>query len=84
MTVRKSVERSQEAPTSEEIAGLLGEQMAPPRVYAYEIAQELGCDPSALSKFINGRGTLPHGQGIASYRAALKACKRRKAQGAAA
>lgn len=64
------------SPTPEEIGELMAEQFAPPRVYAYEIAEELGCSESSVSKFMTRRRPLPHGIGIESYRAALR---RRKA-----
>lgn len=61
------------------------ELLSPPRVYAYEVAEELGCSESAVSKFLNRghRGKrLPHGQGVESFKTAMRRLKARK--GAAA
>jgi len=70
-------------PSAEELAVLIGERLSPPRVMAYELAAELGCDAAGVSRFENGRASLPHGMGVNTYRAALKRIKDRK-RGAAA
>lgn len=70
-------------PSAEELARLIGERLAPPRVLAYELAQELGCDPTSVSRFENGRALLPHGMGVAAYRTALARLKARKREVAA-
>lgn len=84
MGVRKSVDEKTRLPSVEELTELLAERLAPPKVYAYEIARELGTDPGAVSKFENGRGTLPHGMGVKAYRQALARLKRVKRGGESA
>lgn len=85
----KSVEKlsagaSVDKPTAEELAQLVGERLAPPRIHAYELAARLGIDPSSLSLFETGRRALPHSMGVNSYRQALVDLKRAKRQESAA
>ena len=89
ISVSKSVNKSfpaspAEKPTAEEIALLIGERNAPPKVHAYEIAERLGIDSSSLSLFENGRRALPRGLVVRHYRAALADLKRAKRAGVAA
>lgn len=82
-SVGDSVDKS---PESLEALGkrLAGERISTiPTVRAYEVAQELGIHPTALSNFERGLRALPDRMGEASYRTALERVARRK-QGDAA
>lgn len=57
---------------------LLQGLMTPPRVYAYEVAAEVGCSESALSKYLNRGRPLPHGIGLQSVRRAIARIRARK------
>ena len=53
-------------------------------VYGYEVAEALDCDAATFSRWVNGTGPLPSGQGRRSVRAAIKAIAKRKAEEAVA
>lgn len=90
MDVPKSVDGKSgrpavDIPTVEELTQFRAEMLAPPRVYAYELATEAGCAESTLSKYLNQKprgAKLPSGMGMTTLRSALASCKRRKAAAA--
>jgi predicted transcriptional regulator len=68
-----------------EVRRTLIEEMGfgPRRVKAFEVAAELGCSGSALSKYLNHGTRLPYGIGPESVRTAIRRVREKRGEVAA-